>query len=303
MVTRFRNHQTKKGDTMGFVTLEDLQGNIELVVFPKAWEKYHTLVQPDAVLIAEGKVDQEGADPKVLVDKLSEVPLEEQNLAGDEPLFLTSNGFPLDEEEPPAPVEEEPYPVPAAPGETRRVAEPSPASAPYSPADDLTPPEDPPDWEQHIPGWSAPEDVSPPPQREPAPALDQKMAPEPSAPSRAAAALQGLEQRVMGQPPPPILAPAILPVVDPESDEPRMVVVVLHATGDRERDVRRLKMVYGRLRSFPGRDRFAFLICEGSRRYQLEFPNDSTGISPLLLQKLAELVGEENVRITPLRIH
>lgn len=303
MVTRFRNHQTKKGDTMGFVTLEDLQGTIELVVFPKAWEKYHTLVQPDAVLIAEGKVDQEGADPKVLVDKLSEVPLEEQNLAGDEPLFLPSNGFLLDEEELPAPGEEEPYAVPAVPGETHRVAEPAPVPAPYRPVDDLVPPEEPPDWEQYIPGQSAPEDPSPPPQREPAQVVDRKIIPEPPVPSRAAAALQGLEQRVMGQPPPPILAPTILPVVDPEDDEPRMVVVVLHATGDRERDVRRLKMVYGRLRSFPGRDRFAFLICEGSRRYQLEFPNDSTGVSPLLLQKLAELVGEENVRITPLRIH
>ena len=70
-----------------------------------------------------------------------------------------------------------------------------------------------------------------------------------------------------------------------------------------DRDVRRLRMVYGRLRSFPGRDRFAFLIHEGSRQYQLEFPNDSTGISPQLVQKLAELVGEENIYIQPLRIH
>ena len=40
MVTRFRNHQTKTGKAMGFVTLEDIQGSIELVVFPKAWELY-----------------------------------------------------------------------------------------------------------------------------------------------------------------------------------------------------------------------------------------------------------------------
>ena len=39
MVTRFRNHQTKTGNAMGFVTLEDIQGTIELVIFPKTWKE------------------------------------------------------------------------------------------------------------------------------------------------------------------------------------------------------------------------------------------------------------------------
>ncbi len=70
MVTRFRNHQTKDGKPMGFVTLEDIQGNIELVVFPRTWDKFGKLIQMDRVLTAEGQVDAEGGDPKVLVDKL-----------------------------------------------------------------------------------------------------------------------------------------------------------------------------------------------------------------------------------------
>ena len=77
LVTKFRNHQTKTGKAMGFITLEDIQGSIELVVFPKVWEMYHALVQMDAVLIAEGKVDAEGGDPKVLVDRLIEARLDE----------------------------------------------------------------------------------------------------------------------------------------------------------------------------------------------------------------------------------
>src|SRR5512147_2916453 len=40
LVTRIRPHQTKTGKAMGFVTLEDVQGNIELVVFPRTWEQY-----------------------------------------------------------------------------------------------------------------------------------------------------------------------------------------------------------------------------------------------------------------------
>ena len=53
---------------MAFATLEDLQGSIELVIFPKVWEKQGSMVQLDAVLFAEGKVDAASGDPKILVD-------------------------------------------------------------------------------------------------------------------------------------------------------------------------------------------------------------------------------------------
>ena len=39
MVDRFRQHLTKKGNNMGFVTLEDLYGKIDLVIFPQVWGK------------------------------------------------------------------------------------------------------------------------------------------------------------------------------------------------------------------------------------------------------------------------
>ncbi len=40
MVTGIRPHQTKTGKMMAWVTLEDLTGTIELVVFPRTWEKF-----------------------------------------------------------------------------------------------------------------------------------------------------------------------------------------------------------------------------------------------------------------------
>jgi DNA polymerase-3 subunit alpha len=86
------------------------------------------------------------------------------------------------------------------------------------------------------------------------------------------------------------------------SDAPRMLSIVLRATGDKEKDVRRLKCINGALRSCPGRDKFAFHILENGRRYLLEFPNESTGISADLLFKLSKFVEEENIRIDPLII-
>ena len=56
---------------MGFVTLEDVQGNIELVVFPRTWDKYWEAFEVDSVVLVDGKVDAQGGDPKVLVDKVT----------------------------------------------------------------------------------------------------------------------------------------------------------------------------------------------------------------------------------------
>jgi DNA polymerase-3 subunit alpha len=71
IVTRVRPHQTKTGKSMGFVTLEDLQGNIELVVFPRTWEKFWDVFEVDSVVLVDGKVDAQSGDPKVLVDSVT----------------------------------------------------------------------------------------------------------------------------------------------------------------------------------------------------------------------------------------
>jgi len=71
MVTRVRPHQTKTGKSMGFVTLEDVQGNIDLVVFPRTWEKTWQIFEVDNVVVVDGKVDAQGGEPKVLVDSVT----------------------------------------------------------------------------------------------------------------------------------------------------------------------------------------------------------------------------------------
>lgn len=57
MVQRVRRHTTKKGDEMAFVTLEDLQGTCDIVVFPRVWGNTKNLWQPERILVISGKVD------------------------------------------------------------------------------------------------------------------------------------------------------------------------------------------------------------------------------------------------------
>ncbi len=76
MVDRFRQHTTKNGKAMGFATLEDIYGKIDLVIFPRTWEQYSHLIEIDSVLQVEGRVDTGQGDPKVLVNKITSVILE-----------------------------------------------------------------------------------------------------------------------------------------------------------------------------------------------------------------------------------
>jgi len=71
MITRVRHHQTRTGKAMGFVTIEDIQGVIDLVIFPRTWERVYELIEFDKVILVDGRVDETGADPKVLVDRVS----------------------------------------------------------------------------------------------------------------------------------------------------------------------------------------------------------------------------------------
>ena len=71
IVTRVRPHTTKTGKSMGFVTLEDVQGSIDLVVFPRTWEQHWQTFEVDRVVLVDGKLDAQSGDPKVLVDNVT----------------------------------------------------------------------------------------------------------------------------------------------------------------------------------------------------------------------------------------
>jgi hypothetical protein len=84
--------------------------------------------------------------------------------------------------------------------------------------------------------------------------------------------------------------------------QPRMLTVVLRPTGNKERDVRRLRNVHGLLVSSPGKDRFSFMLFERNSYFLIEFPNETIGINPELVHRLVSLVGEDNIKIEPIKI-
>jgi DNA polymerase-3 subunit alpha len=67
MVQRVYRHTTKKGNEMAFVTLEDMQGSCDVVVFPSVWRETKDAWQPDSLVVVNGKVDTSRRDEPSLL--------------------------------------------------------------------------------------------------------------------------------------------------------------------------------------------------------------------------------------------
>ncbi|MBR5421744.1 MAG: DNA polymerase III subunit alpha [Lachnospiraceae bacterium] len=69
---------TKKGDTMAFVTIEDMVGQAEVIVFPKTWQQYRSLLGEDSRILIRGRVSlEEEKDGKLIAESItafSEIP-------------------------------------------------------------------------------------------------------------------------------------------------------------------------------------------------------------------------------------
>ncbi|MBM7869733.1 DNA polymerase-3 subunit alpha [Clostridium pascui] len=74
IITSVNKKLTKNNDMMAFVELEDLYGIIELVVFPKVFNKVRQLINEDAIILASGRVSiREDEAPKILCEDISEL--------------------------------------------------------------------------------------------------------------------------------------------------------------------------------------------------------------------------------------
>jgi len=117
MIARIRHHQSKAGKPMGFVTIEDLQGTIDLVIFPSVWAKVSQMIDYDQIILVDGRVDASGAEPKVLVDNVTTdfsmtVPLEGEGGAGRGKPGKSQPGVEAQRQEEELPVDED-YPASA----------------------------------------------------------------------------------------------------------------------------------------------------------------------------------------------
>ena len=60
---------TKSGKMMAFIDMEDLYGNVEVIVFPNVYERYLQLIKEDAIVVIKGNINfKEEEAPKLLAE-------------------------------------------------------------------------------------------------------------------------------------------------------------------------------------------------------------------------------------------
>ncbi|MGE4318523.1 MAG: DNA polymerase III subunit alpha [Deferribacterales bacterium] len=74
LIKNIKNIFTKKGDKMAFVTIEDMDGELDVVVFPKVYEDALKHLTADKIIIVAGNVNHKDEETVILADKIMDVP-------------------------------------------------------------------------------------------------------------------------------------------------------------------------------------------------------------------------------------
>ncbi|HET9908574.1 MAG TPA: DNA polymerase III subunit alpha, partial [Anaerolineales bacterium] len=331
LITAIRPYMTKTNKPMGFVTLEDIQGNIELVLFPKTWGTYREKLSVGQIVIVEGKVDMNSAPPKVLVDTIrTEIkilesvddpsPIQQSLYSQDYGLLGSPLAKPAPAQVQKATPQPKPAPVATKPA-TKAVSEPASAYPVEDSFDDIPPPPDnfPDDWDtqwqpsfenaelaaspkalnqENIPITKPPEQVTQPidePKEEAASPLLKTEQATTVYEKLIVQPIEDLPAETLSMPP-----SLYVPLAKEEKDKehrPQQITLTLRSTGDKDWDKRKIKTLYGTLISFHGRDRFSFQIFENGTGHLIDFPNDTTRVCSEMLERLKKLLGQENWRV------
>ena len=254
---------------MAFATIEDIQGSIDLVIFPRTWKKYGELVNFDEIIFVKGKTDANGGEPKVLVDEvLTRVLHLESQVENPPPAPET----PL--KTPPEPVQK------SNPSDKESKSESGPSQTKEHNQGPILPQPEP----GARPKMKTPENLEPNIPSEPdpfPPEWEEEFQLKKEKP---------LERQPDSQPEP---KPASLTL---DEDATYLITLVIRNRGDQMRDKLLLRQVYGTLISYPGEDRFVFQILENDQVHLLEFPDATTRLSKQLLNQLRDILGVENVQ-------
>lgn len=74
IITHRKQLTTKNGKQMAFITLEDIYGEAEGVIFPNIYEKYKPLIEEDKIVVIRGTINfKEDEIPKILADSVVDI--------------------------------------------------------------------------------------------------------------------------------------------------------------------------------------------------------------------------------------
>ncbi|GAB6934552.1 DNA polymerase III subunit alpha [Calditerricola yamamurae] len=112
LVREKKGIQTRKGEPMLFLTLEDRAGRVEVVVFPDAYRRYRAVIEGAEALVIEGTVDRQDEQVKLLLRRAWDLDAVAERLRASETRGVASSS-PVDP--PVSPAAGSPSPADASP--------------------------------------------------------------------------------------------------------------------------------------------------------------------------------------------
>ena len=74
IIVEKKNKITKNNNMMAFITLEDLYGSIECIVFPQTYDRFNEFLFEDGFVVIEGRLSiSEVEEPKIICEKIREL--------------------------------------------------------------------------------------------------------------------------------------------------------------------------------------------------------------------------------------
>jgi DNA-directed DNA polymerase III PolC len=259
---------TKKGDMMAIVQIEDWHDSgaaIDVVLFPRTYDKFQTHLVQGNVRIFAGKVDASRGDVQIICESV----FENMNFTAPEagpdmpppPHYASWSAEP----DMPPPFDDEPGNLPPPPEPPPYVpayaVAPATGGALAAPVPVVEPPPLPPSNSQNGSGHNGHHD------------------------GNGYAAQDDLPEFVIDED-------------EVKAPEPqRWLMIYFKRSDDAERDRRKLLRLHGILTSYPGKDRFTIVLEDNKQSYSMEFPNHTTGYCEDLKKDVLSIVGEANLEV------
>lgn len=83
MVAQIRTRPDKKGNMMAFLTVEDLEGSFDAVVFARVYDAAKAFLAPETIVLLKGTVDTSRETPSVIVNEVIPVERADEALAAE----------------------------------------------------------------------------------------------------------------------------------------------------------------------------------------------------------------------------
>jgi DNA polymerase-3 subunit alpha len=81
VIATVRQLKTKKGDRMAVFTLEDAQGNVEVLCFPDTYQKCGALIEAGTMVVVRGKLEKDDESARILATEIAPIDTVRERIA------------------------------------------------------------------------------------------------------------------------------------------------------------------------------------------------------------------------------